>query len=96
MILKLILINVLVVLVVAEKVRYDNYALYKVHPDTEEKLKFLNELYEKNDRLDFWKPPTQVNEAVSVVSPPELKAEFEHALDKRSIRSEITLKNIQE
>ncbi|CAD0204037.1 unnamed protein product [Chrysodeixis includens] len=96
MILKLILINVLVVLVVAEKVRYDNYALYKVHPDTEEKLKFLNELYEKNNRLDFWKPPSQVNEPVSVVSPPELKEEFEHSLKKRSIRSEITLKNLQE
>lgn len=93
---KLILFSVLLVFVTAEKVRYDNFALYKVHPENEEDLKFLNELKEKNAKLDFWKPPTQVGETVSVVSPPELKEEFEHSLEKRSIRSELMLKNIQE
>lgn len=96
MIFKLILFSVLAVIVTAEKVRYDNWALYKVHPENEEDLKYLNELMEKNEKLDFWKPPTQVGECVSVVSPPDLREEFEHSLKKRSIHSELMLKNIQE
>ncbi|XP_049704874.2 zinc carboxypeptidase-like [Helicoverpa armigera] len=96
MILKLILFSVLAIIVSAEKVRYDNYALYKVNPETEEQLKFLKDLYEKNEEYDFWKAPSHVGEYVSLVSPPELKEELEHSLKKRSIYSEITLNNLQE
>lgn len=96
MILKLILFSVLIVIVSAEKVRYDNFALYKVHPEKEDDLKFLNDLMENNEELHFWKRPSRVGESVSVVSPPELRQEFEHSLKKRSIQSELMLKNIQE
>ena len=96
MILKLILSSVLVAIVTAEKVRYDNYALYKVHPKNKEDLTFLNELMEENGDLDFWKAPSHVGEYVSVVSPPEMREEFEHSLKKRSIHSDLMLKNIQE
>uniref|UniRef100_A0A2A4J0V2 Zinc carboxypeptidase A 1 n=1 Tax=Heliothis virescens TaxID=7102 RepID=A0A2A4J0V2_HELVI len=96
MILKLILFSVLALIVSAEKVRYDNYALYKVNPENEEQLKFLKDLFEKNEEYNFWKAPSHVGEYVSLVSPPELKEELEHSLKKRSIYSELKLNNIQE
>lgn len=80
----------------SEKVRYDNYALYKVHPKSEEHVTFLKDLQSVDEDLDFWKPASNVGEYVSVVSPPEKRVEFEHSLKKRSIFSELMLENIQE
>ncbi|XP_022817903.1 zinc carboxypeptidase A 1-like [Spodoptera litura] len=96
MYLKLILFSVLLVIVGAEKVRYDNYGLYKVHPENEEHLKFLKDLYTNDEGYDFWTPPRLVGEFVNIVSPPELKEELEHSLKKRSIRAELKVENIQE
>lgn len=96
MILKLVLVNIFIVIVTAEKVRYDNYALYKVYPENKEHLKFLNDLYTSDGELDFWKPPSSVGEFVSLVSPPERRVELEHSLKKRSIHSDLMLKNIQQ
>lgn len=82
--------------IISEVIRYDNYTLYKVHPSSIEHVGFLNDLYKNNKDLDFWKPPSEVGEYVSVVSPPELKDEFENFLSKRDIVSELMLENIQE
>ncbi|KOB64720.1 putative carboxypeptidase A-like protein, partial [Operophtera brumata] len=55
--LRLILLGVLSV-AASEKVRYDNYALYKVHPQSDEHLTFLKDLQGTDEALDFWKPAT--------------------------------------
>ncbi|KAL0819455.1 hypothetical protein ABMA28_007560 [Loxostege sticticalis] len=94
MLLKLLILSI-VTLISAEKVRYDNYALYKVEPKTEDHLKFLKEL-EHEGKLDFWKPVDHVGDYASVVAPPEMRKEFERSLKKRSIHSEMMLENIQE
>lgn len=95
MLAKIVIFSV-ISLVLTEKVRYDDYALYKVHPDTEDQVDFLKDLHENDDDLNFWVPPSQPGQFVSVVSPPEKRKEFEHVLSKRSIFSELMLSNIQE
>ncbi|XP_063831079.1 zinc carboxypeptidase-like [Ostrinia nubilalis] len=94
MLLKFLILSI-VVIVSSEKVRYDNYALYKVEPKNEDQVKFLKEL-EKNEDLDFWKSVNQAGDYASIAAPPEMRKKFEHSLKKRSIYSEMVLDNIQE
>ncbi|XP_049878181.1 zinc carboxypeptidase-like [Pectinophora gossypiella] len=96
MLMKLILFSVLSAIVATEKVRYDNFSLYKLHPANEEQLEFLKDLHENGEGLDFWYPPTRVGDYVSVVSPPDMKEEFENSLKNRDIHPEVMLENIQE
>ncbi|XP_022118180.2 zinc carboxypeptidase [Pieris rapae] len=95
MLLKLILFAVLP-FVLAEKARYDNYALYKVYPSTEDHVDFLRDLYKESDGLDFWIPPVRKEEYVSVVASPERRMGFEHSLKKRSVNYEVMLQDIQQ
>lgn len=82
--------------VLSEPFRYDNYTLYKVYPQNEDHVQFLRDLYEETSLLDFWTVPARVGDHVSLVSPPELRENFEHSLKKRSIHSDVMLENIQE
>ncbi|CAK1550141.1 unnamed protein product [Leptosia nina] len=95
MLLKIVFVSVLG-LVIAEKVRYDNFALYKIYPNTKEHVEFLKDLYEESDGLDFWIPPVRVGEYVNVVSSPERQMEFEHSMKKRSLNYDVMLQDIQQ
>ncbi|KAI8424819.1 hypothetical protein MSG28_006748 [Choristoneura fumiferana] len=79
-----------------DKVRYDDFALYKIVPESEFHVQFLKDLQHNDKELDFWNSPTRPGEYVSVVAPPERKNDLEHTLKKRSIYSELMLENIQE
>lgn len=95
MLLKLVLFSIFA-LISAQKLRYDDHALYKIIPQNEDHIQFLKDL-ERNDKyLDFWNSPARVGEYVSVVAPPNKKADLEHTLKKRSIQNEVMLDNIQE
>lgn len=95
MLFKLILFGVLG-LVLTEKVRYDNFALYKLYPITEEHVQFLKDLYKESDGLEFWIPPVRKGDYVSVVAAPEKRTGFEHSLKKRSVNYEVMLQDIQQ
>ncbi|KAJ2953469.1 hypothetical protein O0L34_g1064 [Tuta absoluta] len=90
-----IVLSVVLIVVATEKVRYDNYSLYKIIPENEGQLKFLKDLRKDVKRLDFWIPPSRVGEYVSIVAPPELKKDLENKLRKREISSKVVLKDIQ-
>ncbi|VVC88556.1 unnamed protein product, partial [Leptidea sinapis] len=94
--LKLILFSALFAVVSSEKLRYDNFCLYKVLPDSNEHVKYLNSLYEESDGLEFWIAPRDAGDYVSVVATPERRDEFERSLQKRSINYKVMLQNIQE
>ncbi|CAH2094779.1 unnamed protein product [Euphydryas editha] len=96
MLLKLLIICVISAISTGEKIRYDNFSLYKIHPQNEKHLKFLNELPKNGDDLHIWKLPTTIGDYASVVSSPEKKDSFEHSLRKRSINYEVMLENIQQ
>ncbi|CAH0400616.1 unnamed protein product [Chilo suppressalis] len=91
-----LLLNSVIAFASTQQVRYDDYALYKVHPQNEEHIKFLNKLEQDNIGYDFWKTVKRVGDYASIVAPPELRNEFEHTLAKRNIRSDLMLANIQE
>ncbi|XP_046971669.1 zinc carboxypeptidase-like [Vanessa cardui] len=95
MLLKILIFSVLSAISTCEKVRYDNYSLYKIYPQNEDHLKFLNDLQDSDD-LRFWKLPSSVDDYASVVSSPEKKVLFEHSLKKRSLNYEVMLENIQQ
>ncbi|XP_050664217.1 zinc carboxypeptidase-like [Leptidea sinapis] len=94
--LKSILFSALFAVVSSEKLRYDNFCLYKVLPDSDEHVKYLNSLYEESDGLEFWIAPRDAGDYVSVVATPERRDEFERSLQKRSINYKVMLQNIQE
>lgn len=95
MLLKLLLFSFCAV-VYTEKVRYDDFALYKIVPENEFHVQFLKDLQHNDQELDFWNSPTRPGEYVSVVAPPEKKNDLHHSLKERSIYSELILENIQE
>lgn len=95
MLIKLLLFASLCALVISDPFRYDNYTLYKVYPQNENHVEFLKELYEDINGIDFWTAPTKAGDYVSVVASPEMRADFEHSLKKRSIHSDVMLENIQ-
>lgn len=96
MLLKLLIIFLVSVISTCEKIRYDNFSLFKIHPQTEKDIKFLNELPKNGENLHIWKLPSTVGDYASVVSSPEKKASFEHSLRKRSINYEVMMENIQQ
>lgn len=96
MLLKFLIFSVTLISAYSEQVRFDNHALYKIHPENEEQVKFLKKFEDELEGLDFWKRVSRAGDYASVVVPPEIKKKFEHLLKKRSIRSELMQENIQE
>lgn len=95
MLTKILLLSLLAI-VSAEKVRYDNYAVYKVTPQNEEGFKYLKGLYRTPGDLTFWAAPSRVGEHVSVLTPPEKRTDFEESLTTKNVEFEVTTENIQE
>lgn len=96
--LKLLLLSLLLILpnVLSEKVRYDNYTLYKVLPKNSEQIKFLQDLQNNDSRFDFWTDPVASAEYVNILSSPEYKSEFENTLKSKNVDFTISSENIQE
>lgn len=84
-----------VVIISAQKVRYDNYALYRIYAQNEGELKFLNKIEESND-LHLWKSAVNVGDYVSIIASSKKRIGFENELKKRNIGYDVMLENIQE
>ena len=95
---KLLILSLVLILpnVLSEKVRFDNYSLYKVYPNNAKQLKLLQDLHENDSRYDFWTDPAPSAEYVNILSSPEHKSEFENLLKSSNVDFDITLPNIQE
>ncbi|KAM3960495.1 zinc carboxypeptidase [Aphomia sociella] len=78
-----------------QKIRYDDYALYKILPN-ESQIKILQDLQDNDARYDFWSEPGPNVDYVSVLSSPENKLELENFLKKNGIDFDIPISNIQE
>ncbi|GBP92799.1 Zinc carboxypeptidase A 1 [Eumeta japonica] len=82
-------------LVSAEKFRFDDYALYKIQPTTEEQVRFFQALPE-TPGIDVWDTPVSTDDVVNVVLAPSKKAEFTDFLTQNGFYAEIVSDNIQE
>ncbi|XP_026743124.1 zinc carboxypeptidase-like [Trichoplusia ni] len=79
-----------------EKFRFDNYALYKILPKNLGEIKFLQGLYESDNRFDFWTVPGPFAEFVNVLSSPEHRNDLETFLVAHDIDYEIPQFNLQD
>lgn len=94
MILKIFFLTILSA-ICAEKVRYDNFSLYRIYAQSEKDLKFLNGLEESSD-LHLWKSANKIGDYVSIIASPTKKVQLEESFKSRNINYDIMLKNIQE
>ncbi|XP_041969168.1 zinc carboxypeptidase-like [Aricia agestis] len=95
MLMKITLCLSFIVYVTSEAVNYDNYCLYKLHPESDDHLDYLNEL-NSEDGVDFWKLPTRAGDYASMVLSPEKRDKVEHSLKKRSLAYYVMMENIQQ
>ncbi|KAM3721004.1 putative carboxypeptidase suro-1 [Dirofilaria immitis] len=62
------------------------YPILRIIPKNAEQLELLSTLYlTDNEMTDFWKPPTRINETVSVMINPGFMEKFDHLLEMKSI-----------
>uniref|UniRef100_A0A2A4JQ49 Zinc carboxypeptidase A 1 n=1 Tax=Heliothis virescens TaxID=7102 RepID=A0A2A4JQ49_HELVI len=80
----------------SDKIRYDNYTLYRVFPKNENQVKLLRDLQDSDPRFDFWSEPSALVNNVDILSSPELKSEFETLLKADNVEFVISNPNIQE
>lgn len=86
---------VVVVVISAEKLRFDHHKVYKLEVKNEEQLKVLRELEETpNGDYKFWDSP-RVGHFVDVVVPPQKLYEFGGVMRNFNIIHELKIENLQ-
>ena len=80
----------------SEKFRYENYALYKVLPENEQQIKFLQNVQDLDSRFDFWNELGPLVNYALIASSPQNKDDLESILEEKKIKYEIKMNNIQE
>lgn len=94
----IVLFTLAIGLSLAEKVRYDNYKLYRLIPNDEETLDILKKLEntEELSEYDFWSPVVKVGMEVDLMVPPYRVEEIEHMAKARGMNASILIDNVQE
>ncbi|KZC12084.1 PREDICTED: zinc carboxypeptidase-like [Dufourea novaeangliae] len=91
---KLILLA-LVALATANQVKYDNYKVFRVTPQTEEQFQVLDSLEQMSDSYTFWKEPSAVSSSADVMVAPHKIPEFIELMDKFGILHETYVEDVQ-
>ncbi|KAG7297763.1 hypothetical protein JYU34_018495 [Plutella xylostella] len=79
-----------------EKVRYDNYTVYKIFPNNGKDIEVLSNLQEKDFRYDFWSEAVPGAEFVDIMAAPADKAELEILAKDYGMKIEIVMSNVQD
>ncbi|CAD7086390.1 unnamed protein product [Hermetia illucens] len=88
-------LSLLVGLIGAERVRYDNYNVYKVIPQTPEQLDLFARLEVSSDSLKFFDPIVAVDKEIHVLVAPHKEPEFLDILKDNAVQYELAVKNFQ-
>lgn len=80
----------------AEKVRYDNFKVYRVIPEDQLAIETLRTLEDTLEGFNFWQEPTKEGNAVDMMVPPSLEHEFQNILSKHNFSSTILINNVQD
>lgn len=93
---KLILLTAVITFfcVSAEKVRYDNHAVYRFTPNNENELKILQTL-QKLNKYNFWTEPRRSGLPVDVMVPPESKDDIENLISEHQLTFKIMMEDVQ-
>nr|CAH7719403.1 unnamed protein product [Callosobruchus chinensis] len=81
--------------VLAYQVRYDNYTVYRVAPETQQHVEVLKYL-EKEGWIDFWTPLRSSAYSADIMAAPEFKSELEIMLRNYNMDTKILINNVQE
>lgn len=79
----------------AEPVRYENYNVYQVIPETQEAVELLQKFEETSDSLIFIQGATIPGREVTVVVAPHKEPDFVLILNDNKIKNEMVEKNLQ-
>lgn len=88
-------VTVAVALPVINKVRYDNYKVYRITPQTEEELQFIKNVESKWEMLDFWQRPSKVGRAVDVMVPPIDQLSFLNSVARPGLPIQTWISDVQ-
>ncbi|XP_017893176.1 zinc carboxypeptidase-like [Ceratina calcarata] len=91
---KLIFLAVLA-LATAEQVKYDNYKVFRVVPQTEEQLEAVKQLGSTSDAFSFWKEPSTLQNFADVMVAPHKIAEFHEIMKKLNMSYELYVPDVQ-
>ncbi|XP_055697296.1 zinc carboxypeptidase-like [Phlebotomus papatasi] len=81
----------------AEKLRFDNYKVYKVQVDNEEQLKVMHQIERAAfSSYDFWRSPSYVGNPVEVMVAPHKLSEFEDIMSFLKFSYSLKIANVQE
>lgn len=82
----------------AEKVRFDNYTVYRLIPPHNEAVQFFKDLEESAHvhGYNFWSSPTSAGNAVDLMVPPHLKQYIENVTNNFGIDSKVLIHNVQD
>nr|AYV99566.1 venom polypeptide [Dolopus genitalis] len=82
-------------LVNSERVRYDNYRVYKVEPHSDADLSILRELDGTSDSLKFLDPIEIPNKDVHIVVSPHKEPDFVQILKENGVTFKLVEENLQ-
>ncbi|XP_018573034.1 zinc carboxypeptidase [Anoplophora glabripennis] len=86
-----------VTLSLAEKIRFDNYKVYRLIPNDEETLDILKQM-ENTDQLseyNFWSPVIKVETPVDLMVPPYRVDYIESMAKSRGMNASVLMENVQ-
>lgn len=81
----------------AEKLRFDNYTVYRITPNNQDDLNILKEWeYRGNEELNFWSPVTAIDSPVDLMVAPNVKSDIEKLIRLNGMKSVMLIKNVQD
>lgn len=80
----------------AEKVRFDNFKVYRVTPEDEAAIEALRALDDTIDGFNFWKEPSRVGNPADLMVPSNLERQFQDVLTKNKYTSAVLIDNVQD
>lgn len=82
-------------LVSGEKIRYDNYRIYKANIDNEKQLEILQALENYRDGILFLESPMMMKRSAELLVAPHKFADITNLFESFEINNEIKVENVQ-
>lgn len=79
----------------SEKVRFDNYRVHSIKIENESQLKFLQELENIRDGLEFIDYPMVILQTIDIIVPPHKFADVTELFESNQIKHQIKIENLQ-
>lgn len=96
---KLVLVVLLEIVIahqIEDKVRYDNYSVYRIVPKTEETVKLLQHWQENQLDWSFWSNIGGVEVPVDIMVPPSYRIFFDDIANYEDMSASVMIENVQE